>query len=42
MLAPFLSQLGMNLGDSQVHGGQDDPRFEGQFSRTRQSGISRG
>jgi hypothetical protein len=28
-LALFFSQLGTSLGDSQVHGGQNDPRFEG-------------
>jgi hypothetical protein len=28
-LTLFFSQLGTSLGDSQVHGGQNDPRFKG-------------
>jgi hypothetical protein len=28
-LALFFSQFGTSLGDSQVHGSQNDPRFEG-------------
>jgi hypothetical protein len=39
-LALFFSQLGTNLGDSQVHGGQNDPRFEGLVFENKGKVIS--